>query len=330
MYIDEVPNRGSPPGILLRKAWREGKKIRKKTLDNLSKGHRELVQGELVVGDIRDGERLRNVLAQQKVEAVVHFAACTLARESVENPSEFYDVNVAGHIALLQACRAVEIQAFVFSSSCAIYGMPQYLPLDEDHRQAPVSPYGRTKMICEWVLRDYAAAYGLRYAALRYFNAAGGDREGRLGEWHEPESHLIPLALEAAATSQPLSVFGVEHDTPDGTCVRDYVHVEDLARAHVLALDHLLRGDDSVELNLGTGIGHSVREVLASIERVVGRQVPFEVAEAQPGDPPQLIADARRAREVLGFQCQQTDLDEIVASAWAFHRNLAKRRANAG
>lgn len=292
-------------------------------------GHRELVQGELVVGDIRDGERLRNLLAQQKVEAVIHFAASTLARESVRNPSEFYDVNVAGHIAVLEACRTVGIEAFVFSSSCAIYGMPRYLPIDEDHPQAPVSPYGRTKLVCEWILRDYGTAYDLRYASLRYFNAAGGDRGGQLGEWHEPESHLIPLALEAAATGRPLSVFGVEHDTPDGTCIRDYIHVEDLAHGHVLALGHLLRGDSSVELNLGTGIGHSVREVLASIERVVGRQVPTEVAKPQPGDPPQLVADASRARDVLGFKCQRTDLDEMVASAWAFHRQLQGRRGDA-
>jgi UDP-arabinose 4-epimerase len=293
--------------------------------DNLSTGHRELAQGELVVGDIRDASRLRDLLAQRKITAAIHFAANALARESVGEPAKFYEVNIGGMIALLEACRAVGVQVFVFSSSCSIYGAPCYVPVDEAHPQAPISPYGRTKLIGEWMLRDYAAAYGLRYAALRYFNAAGGDNEGRLGEWHEPETHLIPLALEAVVTGRPLSVFGDQHDTPDGTCVRDYIHVEDLARAHVLALDHLLAGGSSLELNLGTGSGHSVREVLDSVARVVGREVPITIAEAHPGDPPRVFADARRAREVLGFTCRRPDLDDIVASAWAFHRALSKR-----
>jgi UDP-arabinose 4-epimerase len=294
--------------------------------DNLSTGHRELALGELIEGDIRDGRLLRDVLSTRKVTAVIDFAARALARESVVKPAEYYDVNVAGQIALLEACRAAGIQAFVFSSSCSTYGVPRSVPVDEDHPQAPISPYGRTKLIGEWLLRDYAAAYGLSYAALRYFNAAGGDGEGRLGEWHNPETHIIPLALEAAATGVALSVFGVNHATPDGTCIRDYIHVEDLARAHVLALDRLLAGGRSVELNLGTGTGHSVREVLAAAGRVVGREVPIRIAEAQPGDPPHLAADARRAREVLGFTCRRPDMDDIVASAWPFQRKLLERR----
>ena len=297
--------------------------------DNLSTGHRELAQGELVVGDIRDGSRLRDLLAERKIAAVIHFAAHALARESVGQPAKYYDVNVAGMIVLLEACHAAGVQTFVFSSSCSIYGVPRRMPIDETHPQEPISPYGRTKLIGEWLLRDSSAAYGLRYAALRYFNAAGGDNDGRLGEWHDPETHLIPLALEAARTQQPLTVFGDKHPTPDGTCIRDYSHVEDLARAHVLALDHLLQGGSSIELNLGTGKGHSVREVRDAVERVVGREAPATIGEAQPGDPPCIFADARRAREVLGFVCRRPDLDDIVASAWAFHRTLAVRRAGA-
>ncbi|MBM3335304.1 UDP-glucose 4-epimerase GalE [Candidatus Sumerlaeota bacterium] len=290
--------------------------------DNLSTGHRQLAEDELIVGDIRDGRLLREILAAHKVGAVVHFAASTLARESVGDPAKFYDVNVGGQIALLEACRAAGVGTFVFSSSCSIYGMPRYVPVDENHPQQPISPYGRTKLVCEWMLRDYGIAYGLRYAALRYFNAAGGDGEGRIGEWHEPETHLIPLALSAAALGNPLPIFGTNHPTPDGTCVRDYIHVEDLARAHVLALDHLLRGGDSIELNLGTGTGQSVRQALDAVGRVVGRTVPTQSVEAHPGDPAQVFADTRCAGEALGFACARTDLDDIVASAWPFHRKL--------
>lgn len=297
--------------------------------DNLSTGHRELVQGELFVGDIRDRRQLRTVMAERKIEAVIHFAACALARESVGDPAGYYDTNVGGHIALLDACREAGVQALVFSSSCSTYGMPRYQPLDEQHPQEPISPYGRTKLVCEWILRDYAAAYDMRYAALRYFNAAGGDPQGRLGEWHDPETHLIPLALDAAAGGKPLALFGEDYDTPDGTCIRDYVHVEDLASAHLLALDHLLRGNASVELNLGTGTGHSVRQVIAAVERVVGRQVPIEVAPAQPGDPSHLVADARLSREILGLEYRWTDLEDIVASAWAFHSRLLEQRRGA-
>jgi len=293
--------------------------------DDLSTGHRELAQGELIVGDIRDAGRLRDLVAKRTITAVIHFAANALARESVREPAKFYDVNVGGMITLLEVCREAGISAFVFSSSCSTYGVPRYLPIDEAHPQAPISPYGRTKLIGEWMLRDYAVGYGLGYAALRYFNAAGGDGEGRLGEWHEPETHLIPLALEATRTGRPLTVFGVNHDTPDGTCIRDYIHVEDLAHGHVLALDHLLRGGESLELNFGTGKGHSVREVLESVTRVVGREVPVTIGQAQAGDPPCIFADAHRARELLGFHCQRADLDDIVASAWAFHRTILER-----
>jgi len=292
------------------------------TLDNLSTGHREFVDGDIVIGDTRDGAQLRRILAERRIDAVIHFAASALARQSVAQPDIFYDNNVNGCLALLEACRQARVMAFVFSSSCAIYGNPRYVPIDEDHPEDPISPYGRTKLVCEWLLRDWARAFGLRYAALRYFNAAGGAPDGSLGEWHDPESHLIPLAMTAAVSGRPLSIFGADLDTPDGTCVRDYIHVQDLARAHVLALDRLLAGGPPLALNLGTGIGHSIREVLASVERVTGRRVPAETAPAHPGDPPRLVANADRARDVLGFACQWTDLDAIVASAWAFHRKI--------
>lgn len=299
------------------------------TYDNLSTGHRQLVQGDLVVGDTRDRELLCRVMRERKVEAVMHFAANILARESVVQPAKYYEVNVEGMIGLLEACRSAGVSLVVFSSTCAIYGAPRYLPLDESHPQEPLSPYGRTKLICEWLLSDYAAAYGIRYVALRYFNAAGGDSDGRLGEWHEPETHLIPRALDAAALGKSLPIYGTEHDTPDGTCIRDYIHVEDLARAHVLALEHLLGGGGSLQLNLGTGLGHSVRQVIDAVERVVGRPVRVEAAPAQPGDPPRLVADPSRARRTLGFDCKWLDLDEIIESAWRFHRNLIKQRHGA-
>jgi UDP-arabinose 4-epimerase len=296
------------------------------TLDNLSTGHREQIQGESVEADVRETDRIEKLLRERDIEAVVHFAANIEARESVVDPAIFYEVNVGGLMSLLHAMREAEVGVIVFSSTCAIYGPPQYLPLDEEHPEGPVSPYGRTKLICEWMLRDYSTAYGIRHAALRYFNASGGDREGRLGEWHQPESHLIPIALEAAATGKTMNIFGIDHDTPDGTCIRDYIHVEDLAHAHVLALEHLRRGDESIQCNLGTGVGRSVREVLDAVERVVGKPVPTQVTPAQPGDPPQLVADPRRARALLGFECRWTDFDEVVSSAWAFQQGLMKKR----
>jgi UDP-arabinose 4-epimerase len=312
-------------GSFTRRALREAGH-RPVSYDNLSTGHHEFVRGEdLVVGDLSEGAKLRAVIADHQVEAVIHFAASALARESVVKPAEFYENNVVGMMHLLEACRANGVSVLVFSSSCATYGHPQYIPMDERHPQSPISPYGRSKLIGEWMLRDYERAYQFRYAALRYFNVAGGDPDGAIGEWHEPETHLIPLALTAAATGRAMSIFGADLDTPDGTCIRDYIHVIDLARAHVLALDHLLGGGRSLEVNLGTGIGHSIRQVLAAVERIVGRPVPTVVTPPQPGDPPQLVADPSLARELLGFRCDWIDLDRTIASAWAFHRMLLEK-----
>lgn len=284
--------------------------------DNLTTGHADAVMwGPLVRGDVRDRDLLAAALQQFRIDAILHFAASAYVGESVTNPALYFDNNVGGMIALLDAARDAGVDRIVLSSSCATYGIPESLPIREATPQRPINPYGRTKLICEEMLRDYGAAYGLRHVALRYFNAAGADPGGRLGERHEPETHLIPLALRAAAGGVPLQVFGHDYPTPDGTCVRDYVHVADLARAHVLALGHLAGGGESVALNLGTGRGLSVLEIAAAIERVTGRTVPMRLAPRRAGDPPVLAADPSRAAEVLGFRAELSDIDTIVAHA---------------
>jgi UDP-arabinose 4-epimerase len=288
--------------------------------DNLSTGHRSSVRwGPFVRGDILDTSRLAAVLTEYAVDAVIHFAASAYVGESVENPAKYYRNNVAGTLSLLDACRQAELEQIIFSSSCATYGVPERLPISETTPQNPINPYGQTKLIAEHMLRDYAAAYGLRYVALRYFNAAGSDPEGELGEWHDPETHLIPRALQAAAgLSSSLSVFGTDYATADGTCIRDYIHVTDLARAHLLALDHLVRGGDNLAINLSTGQGISIREVLDTIARLTRRTVPVEWCPRRPGDPPALYAEPKLAREVLDFAPRYSDLETIIRTAAPF------------
>lgn len=285
--------------------------------DDLSRGHTDAVRwGPLVVGDMRDRALLEKTLAEHRIGAVIHFAALAYVGESVGTPEHYYDVNLGGMTALLEAVEAVGIDKIVFSSSCATYGTPDRLPISEDLPQAPINPYGRTKLVCEWMLQDAQVAHRLRFAALRYFNAAGADPEGEIGERHDPETHLIPLVLMAASgQAGPVKIFGTDYPTPDGTCIRDYIHVDDLARAHLLALDHLEAGGESVKLNLGTGRGASIHEVVAAVERVTGRKVPHELAPRRPGDPAELTADPSKAAEVLGFTARYRDLDEIVAHA---------------
>ena len=291
--------------------------------DNLSRGHADAVKwGPLIEGDLRDGAKLRGVLAEHGIEAVVHFAALAYVGESVSEPQLYYDNNLGGMISLLGAMQAEGVRQIVFSSSCATYGTPEALPIAETTPQAPINPYGRTKLVCEWMLRDAAVGWGLRAVALRYFNAAGADPEGEIGERHAPETHLIPLALMAASgQGEALRVFGTDYPTPDGTCIRDYIHVADLARAHLLALGHLGAGGESLALNLGTGQGASVREVVASVAQVTGRGVPTILDERRPGDPPELVADPRLAEKLLGFRAAFTDLDRLVADAapWFGH-----------
>jgi len=285
--------------------------------DNLSRGHAEAVKwGPLVVGDLRDRQLLLETLQQEKIEAVIHFAALAYVGESVEKPQLYYDNNVGGMLALLDAMHHAEVKRIVFSSSCATYGVPQKLPIAEDTVQTPINPYGRTKLICEWMLEDAARSYNLRFAALRYFNAAGADPDGALGERHFPETHLIPLALMAAyGTGAPLKILGTDYPTPDGTCIRDYIHVNDLARAHLLALEAISNDAAPLKINLGTGTGTSVRQVADAVEQITGLKVPIIEAPRRAGDPPELVACSKMSREILGFEAQWSDIGQIVRDA---------------
>ncbi|QND48885.1 UDP-glucose 4-epimerase GalE [Rhizobium lusitanum] len=288
--------------------------------DNFSNGHREFVKwGPAEEGDIRDRARLDEVLAKYKPAAILHFAALIEVGESVKDPVSFYENNVIGTLTLLAAAQAAGVEAFVFSSTCATYGLPQSVPLDESHRQVPINPYGRTKYIVEQALADYDQYKGLRSVVLRYFNAAGADFEGRIGEWHTPETHAIPLAIDAAlGRRQGFKVFGSDYDTRDGTCVRDYIHVLDLADAHVRAVEYLLRGGESVALNLGTGTGTTVKELLGAIETVSERPFPVEYVGRREGDSTTLVANNDKARDILGWS-PQYDLSRIIESAWNWH-----------
>lgn len=290
-------------------------------LDDLFRGHRETVPAgvPLVVADLRDAAALRSALAPHEFGAVLHFAAYAYVGESVRDPRMYWENNVGGTLNLLGLCLDRRVREAVFSSTCAVYGEPPVPALDENLPRAPVNPYGWTKRVIEQTLEDYAGAFGLRSFRLRYFNAAGAAEDGSLGEDHEPETHLIPLVLRAVTTGEPLRVFGTDWPTPDGTCVRDYVHVEDLATAHVAALRRLRGGHPGGALNLGTGRGTSVREVIDAARRVTGREVPWEAAPRRPGDPPYLVAAPGRAAEVLGWTPRWTSIDRIVASAWAWH-----------
>jgi len=283
--------------------------------DNLSTGHEFLTDGfELIPGDIADKKALTS--AMRGIDAVIHFAAHAYVGESVENPRKYFENNVAGALALLNTAIDTGVQNFVFSSSCAVYGVPPKMPITEDTYPRPVNPYGVSKLFFENALEAYERAYGLRFASLRYFNAAGADENGETGELHDPETHLIPLALAAASGHGPeLRVLGVDYPTPDGTCIRDYVHVVDLAEAHVLALKQLVSVRKSLTVNLGTGIGHSVKQIIAAVEKVTGRNVPWHPAARRAGDPPILVADPTRAQETLGWRAVRS-LHEIILSAW--------------
>jgi UDP-glucose-4-epimerase GalE len=291
--------------------------------DNLSTGNRWAVRyGALEIGDILNPARLHEVFRQYRAIAVMHFAGSTVVGESMLEPARYYRNNVVGTINLLDAARAHDVSAIVFSSSCATYGTPEKVPITEDTPQRPVSPYGASKLMAERTLADYAMSYGLRCACLRYFNAAGADPAGEIGEHRTVETHLLPLLLDAVlGTRPPLTVFGTDYPTPDGTAIRDYVHVSDLAAAHVAALRYLLGGGHSICLNLGTGHGHSVREVIGCAERITGRPVPHQVAPRREGDAPELVADPSRSLALLPFEFRHfRTLEEIVASAWQWHR----------
>jgi len=289
--------------------------------DNLSRGHREAVRwGPLVTGELADRTALVAAMRQHSVTAVMHFAAFAYVGESVADPELYYRNNVIGTLNLLGAIREAEISTIVFSSTCAVYGEPDEIPMRENVPLAPVNPYGETKLAIERALAWYSGAYGIRYAALRYFNAAGADPEGEIGENHEPETHVMPLAIRAAlGQAGPISVFGTDYPTADGSAVRDYIHVTDLAAAHVRAFEYLGKGGASAAINLGTGSGTSVLELIASIERVSGRKVPHRVAPRRAGDPPALVADPSLAARLLGWRAAHSDIDTIVRTALAWH-----------
>jgi UDP-glucose-4-epimerase GalE len=291
-------------------------------LDNLIYGHREAIVDEDVIfveGDLGDRGVLDQVFTTHDIGAVMHFAAFAYVGESVTEPSKYYHNNLAAPLVLLDAMRAHGVEIFIFSSTCATYGNPEYVPIDEQHPQNPINPYGASKLMLERVLADYSHAYNLKYAALRYFNASGCSEDGKIGEDHNPETHLIPLVLEAAAgVREHITIFGTDYPTPDGSCIRDYIHVIDLARAHILAIDKLAAGADSFQCNLGTGIGISVKELISEAEKVTGKKIPVVIGERRPGDPPELVAAPNKAKELLGWEAEYKDLTKVLETAWAW------------
>ncbi len=301
-------------------------------LDNLVYGHRAAVRwGALVEGDVGDRTLMAETLRRYEIGAVMHFAAFAYVGESMTRPERYFHNNLVNTLSLLGAMREAGVRRIVFSSTCATYGVPESVPIREDMAQRPVNPYGESKLMVERALHWEGVAHGLQHVSLRYFNAAGADPEGEIGERHEPETHLIPLILDAALGRRAqIDVYGTDYPTPDGSAIRDYIHVGDLADAHVLALGHLERGGASLALNLATGQGHSVREVIDAAERVTGRRVPRRETERRPGDPPALVADATRARAVLGWTPRQSDLDTILATAWAWHQHCHAATPAAG
>lgn len=288
------------------------------TYDNLVYGHEWAVKwGPLEKGDLMDGDRLDQVIRRYQPQAVMHFAAYCYVGESVENPGKYYRNNVAGTLTLLEAMRDHRIDQIIFSSTCATYGIPEEIPIPEDHPLQPMNPYGQSKLTIEFMLRDFHQAHGIRSISLRYFNAAGADPAGEIGEDHEPETHLIPLALYAALGRNPdMTIFGDDYDTPDGTCIRDYIHVTDLAEVHVLALRSLEEINQSTHYNLGNGKGFSVKEVIDICEEVTGREIPTKIGTRRPGDPPRLVAEADKAKKELGWKPRYPDLPSIIETAW--------------
>ncbi len=291
-------------------------------LDNLSTGFADSVRGaKLYRGNLDDRQLVEQILKTHRIEAVMHYAACALVGESVVDPAKYYRNNVVATLSLLDTMRACDVRKLVFSSTCATYGIPTKVPIDETEKQDPVNPYGFTKLVIERALADYSAAYGFGYATLRYFNASGASPAGDIGEDHDPETHLIPLVLQVALGQRPhITVFGDDWPTPDGTCIRDYIHVDDLATAHLAALERLDLGSE-IQLNLGTGVGNSVREVIDACREVTGHDIPEVIGSRRAGDPPELVADSRRAQCELAWTPKYTDIREIVRTAWKWHQS---------
>jgi UDP-glucose-4-epimerase GalE len=300
--------------------------------DDLSRGHREAVKwGPLEIGGLADTDRLNEVFAKYAPKAVMHFAAFAYVGESTTQPALYYRNNVSGTLSLLEAMQVAKVDKLVFSSTCAVYGIPDAIPVVEENPRRPINPYGRSKNMIEQILEDYAVAYPLRSVCLRYFNAAGADADGEIGEVHDPEPHLLPLILDAAAGKiKHVTIFGNDYATPDGTCIRDYIHVTDLAEAHVLAVRHLLSADrgsahqrssgESLCLNLGNETGYSVREVIDTAARITGKPIAFRMEPRRPGDPPILIGNAAKAKAILNWKPKHSSLESILSSAWAWHQ----------
>lgn len=294
-------------------------------VDNLVFGHRDLVesvlQAELICGDVGDRNLLQQIFATYDIAAVIHFAAYTYVRESVEQPSKYYQNNVVATLTVLEEMVAAGVEQLVFSSTCATYGLPQWIPLTEDHPQVPINPYGTTKLIGEQLIKDFSQAYQLRAVCFRYFNAAGADKQARLGEDRTPETHLIPLVLMAASGKRDrVYVYGTDYDTPDGTCIRDYLHVVDLAQAHILGLEYLLQGGTTDVFNLGNGNGFSVWQVIEAAKAVTGKSLEIVTAQRRIGDPPILVGSAKKAQQILGWQPQEQDLKVLIEDAWRWYQ----------
>lgn len=290
-------------------------------LDNLVKGHKEaVIAGKFILGDIGDAELVQNILTTEKIDAVVHLCAYSLVGESVINPSIYFHNNLGNGMAFLDALVAANVKKIVFSSTAAVFGIPEKTPIPEDHPKNPINPYGFSKLTFEGMMKAYDDAYGLKFVSLRYFNAAGADPEGRIGEAHNPESHLIPIVLQAAMGLRPhIEIFGTDYPTPDGTCIRDYIHVNDLSQAHVLALQALVGGVDSTIYNLGNGLGYSNREVIEVAQKVTDREIPVKKGPRRGGDPAILVASSERIKQELGWKPEYPELEQIVADAWNWH-----------
>lgn len=302
-------------------------------LDNLVYGHRDVVekvlQVELVVGDTSDRTLLDQLFTTHNIIAVMHFAAYAYVGESVTDPSKYYRNNVIGTQTLLEAMMAASVKKLVFSSTCATYGVPKAVPIPEEHPQNPINPYGASKLMVERILSDFDAAYDFKSVCFRYFNAAGADPTGLLGEDHNPETHIIPLVLlTALGLRESVSIFGTDYPTPDGTCIRDYIHVADLADAHVLGLKYLLQGGDSAVFNLGNGSGFSVRQVIETARVVTGKEIRVEECDRRPGDPPVLVGSSDKARKILGWSPQYADLSDILSHAWKWHQQRHRQLGN--
>jgi len=292
--------------------------------DNLIYGHREFAKwGEFILGDLENTQQLELLFQKYKINAVMHFAAFAYVGESVVYPQKYYLNNLRNTLNLLQVMMKYDVKYFVFSSTCAVYGTPNLIPIPENHSLQPINPYGKSKLMLETILQDYSTAYGLKYVSLRYFNAAGADPDCEIGEWHCPETHLIPLVLDAAMQRRSnIEIFGTNYSTPDGTCIRDFIHVVDIAKAHILALKYLMNGGRSDAFNLGNGNGYSVKEVIETARKITKKNIKIKPCEKRPGDPPILVGSAKKANEVLGWKPEFCELEPILETAWAWHQKL--------